>query len=99
MKVKAKYWNGVISGMILPLYAFVLLCMGVAKDSNVTAVAVVGGIFILPGLISSTIWASNFYQRYLREEVDIKNYKLPLILTGINIILFAFSIFIYLPIF
>lgn len=103
MKTTIRYWLGILFASIAPLYISILITMAMTKNEKVTAIVFIGGIFILPGLITTSIWTGLFLTKYSKKEVEIKNYKLPLFLVGINVFVilvpFLLSIFSFISIF
>lgn len=83
---KKMYWSGIVWTGINPLYILVLIVAMNIEMGLGMAVAMLGGIFFIPGTIGTIAWGVNFYKKYCKQEVEIKEYKLPLILRGVNIL-------------
>lgn len=98
MKKTSRYWTGVLAGLIIPIYALILFILTSSKNENVTAIAVIGGFFVLPGIISTITWSMNFYTQVTQNKVDIHHYKVPLALMALNFLIFVallLSLFIF----
>lgn len=86
-------WTGVLAGLIIPVNALILFIMTSSKNKNVTAIAIIGRFFVLPGIISTITWSMNFYTQVTQKKVDINHYKVPLALMALNLLIFGTMLF------
>ncbi len=99
MKKKNSYWITLGCSIIVPLYLVFWFFMILIKNENVMLISLLGGFFIIPIGIATIVCAIWFIVNALSKKISIKNYKLPIILVGVNIafliLLFVYARFMY----
>lgn len=86
MKTTSLYRNGILCNAYIPLFLIVMFFMAMAKSEGSIVIAILGGVLLMPSLGVSIVWLCVFVTKLLSKEVLLKDYKLPLTLACVNIL-------------
>lgn len=83
---KGLYRTGVALGLIFDIYLLIVIAMIQSRSENITAFAIISALVPLVAGVGCVIWFVAFIVKLISKEASIGNYKLPIALTSVAVV-------------